>query len=136
MSPDSIIYFTLIDARERLQLVYDFLSEEPGLSQTLYKNVYNPDFWFLEVFNEKASKQYAVNYLKEKYKFDLIVGFGDNYNDLSLFAACNVRVAVENATQKLKEAATHTCASNDDDGVAKWIEENYVAIRQSVLQEI
>ena len=125
VSPDNVIYFTLIDTYERLQLVYDYFSKEPGLSQTLYKNVYNPKFWFLEVFSEKASKQCAVNYLKEMCKFDRVVGFGDNYNDLSLFAACDVRVAVENATQNLKEASTHICASNDDDGVAKWLEENY-----------
>lgn len=127
VSLENIVYFTLIDTYERLLPLYNFFSQKSGIKQEFYKNVYNPTFWFLEVFSEQSSKKLAVEFLKEEYQFKHVVGFGDNNNDFPLFDVCDVRVAVENATPKLKEAATHICASNDNDGVARWLEENFDA---------
>ena len=125
VSLNNIVYFTLIDTYDRLLPLYNFFSQRSNIKQEFYKNVYNPNFWFLELFSEQSSKKLAVEFLKEKYHFEHIVGFGDNNNDFPLFEVCDVRIAVRNATPKLKEAATHICASNDDDGVARWLEENF-----------
>lgn len=125
VSLDNIVYFTLIDAYEKLLPLYEFFSQKKGIKQEFYKNVYNPEFWFLEVFSEQSSKKSAVEFLKEKYNFEHVVGFGDNNNDFPLFDICDIRIAVENATPELKKAATHICASNNDDGVAKWLEKNF-----------
>lgn len=128
VSLDNIVYFTLIDTHERLLPLYKFFSQQGGIKQEFYKNVYNPDFWFLEVFSEQSSKKLAVEFLREKYNFKHVVGFGDNNNDFPLFEVCDIRVAVENATPKLKEAATDICASNNDDGVAKGLEKTLTMI--------
>lgn len=125
VSLDNIVYFTLIDTYEKLLPLYEFFSQKRGIKQEFYKNVYNPEFWFLELFSEQSSKKSAVEFLKEKYNFEHVVGFGDNNNDFPLFDICDIRVAVENATSKLKKAATHICVSNNDDGVAKWLEKNF-----------
>ncbi|MCL2576569.1 MAG: HAD family hydrolase [Defluviitaleaceae bacterium] len=126
ISQDNIIYFTFIDTQERLKLVYDTLSEETGFNQTLYRNIYSEDSYFLEVFSSETSKQNAVSFLREKYGFNKIIGFGDNHNDLPMFKACDLKVAVGNATTEVKESADYICASNEDDGVAKWLNENFV----------
>jgi hydroxymethylpyrimidine pyrophosphatase-like HAD family hydrolase len=47
-------------------------------------------------------------------------------NDLPLFAACDECYAMANAAQEVKDRATAVIGSNDDDGVAKWLEENYL----------
>jgi hypothetical protein len=52
------------------------------------------------------------------------VGFGDNLNDLPLFEACDIKVAVENAKPEVKAASDFICGSNEDDGVVKWMEED------------
>ncbi len=88
--------------------------------------MYNPDFWFLEIFSEHSSKKLAVEFLKKQYLFSQVVGFGDNNNDIPLFESCNIKVAVSNATQNLKEIADYICESNDDDGVTKWLEQHFV----------
>ena len=124
VSPEHIIYFSLLDTLERLQPVRDALMQLPGLNLTLYRDVYSTDQWFLEMFNASASKRNAVSYLREAYGFDRIVGFGDNYNDLPLFAACDVRVAVENANPEVKAAADYICGAHYDDDVVKWLAEN------------
>ena len=94
---------------------------------------YRPGFWFLEIFSDKASKQNAVKHLREAYSFERIIGFGDNLNDLPMFAACDVRVAVENAKPEVKTAANTICDTNNNDGVAKWLEETVLIWQQSIL---
>jgi Cof subfamily protein (haloacid dehalogenase superfamily) len=53
-----------------------------------------------------------------------IVAFGDDYNDIKMLSECGMGVAVANAIDEVKAVADCICESNDDDGVAKWLEEN------------
>ena len=120
---ENVIHFTIIDTYERLQPIYEILSNQPDLNRTFFKNIYSPD-WYLQICSANASKQTAVDLLRKKYKFEHIFGFGDNQNDLPLFAACDTRIAVENATPDIKDNADFICGTNDSDGVAKWLEQN------------
>lgn len=53
----------------------------------------------------------------------MIAAFGDDMNDLEMVRNCGIGVAVRNAVEEVKRSADYICGSNDDDGVAKWIEE-------------
>ena len=48
--------------------------------------------------------------------------FGDDYDDIEPIRMCGVGVAVSNAIDEVKVVADHIAESNDDDGVAKFIE--------------
>lgn len=50
------------------------------------------------------------------------VYFGDDYDDIEPIKMCGLGVAVANAINEVKAAADHITESNDDDGVAKFIE--------------
>jgi Cof subfamily protein (haloacid dehalogenase superfamily) len=126
VSAEHIIYFALLDTHERLKPVDEALARLVGLSSTFYNDIYNPDLWYLEIFNAESSKQNAVNTMRKEYGYERIVGFGDNFNDLPMFAACDVRVAPENAKPEVKAAADYICGANNDDGVAKWLEKNVI----------
>ena len=89
-----------------------------------YLDVYNGE-WYLEVFSHKASKYNAVRFIREKYGFERVVAFGDNLNDLSMFEAADVKVAVGNAREELKAAADIVIGPNTEEGVARWLTENY-----------
>lgn len=52
------------------------------------------------------------------------VGFGDDWNDIPLLRACGTGVAMANALPEVKAAADCTCGSNEEDGVAHWLEEH------------
>ena len=123
VSPEHIIYFALLDTQERLQPVHAALQTMDGFSIAFYKDNYSPDLWYLELFSTEASKRSAVCYLRGAYGYERVIGFGDNTNDIPMFEACDVRVAVENATPEVKAAADHICAANGADGVVKWLEE-------------
>ena len=50
------------------------------------------------------------------------VAIGNDNNDLSMIQVARVGVAVGNATDELKKVANFITNSNDEDGVAKFLE--------------
>lgn len=52
-----------------------------------------------------------------------IMAFGDSSNDLKMMKGVGIGVAMANAREDVKEAADYITASNDEDGVAHFIEE-------------
>ncbi len=54
-----------------------------------------------------------------------VIAFGDMPNDLPLFAWAGTSCAVANAHPDVRAAATHVIGSNDDDGVAAYLETLY-----------
>ncbi len=118
-----IIYCMLREPKEKLEGLYRELSVVNGVKAEFYPDVYNDEYYMLEIYSEKASKKEAVNYLQKIGRFDSVVGFGDNLNDQSLFEACDYFYAVENAHPQIKDIADGVISSNEDNGVAKQINE-------------
>jgi len=50
------------------------------------------------------------------------VAFGDAENDIPMLKAAGTGVAMGNATQPVKAAADEVTASNNDDGIARWLQ--------------
>jgi len=77
-------------------------------------------------YHPEASKYSAIEavLLKENFKLDDITAFGDDYNDMEMIQKCGAGVAMENGIDELKKISDYICKKNNDDGVAKWIEEN------------
>ena len=50
--------------------------------------------------------------------------YSDSLDDIPMFEMSDECYAVENAVPELKAVATGVIASNEDDGVAKWLIEN------------
>ncbi|MCL6588603.1 MAG: HAD family hydrolase [Firmicutes bacterium] len=118
-----IIYFALLDEQNPLALIHAALKLRPDIDLAFYKDTYAENLWVLEIYSHRASKFNAVNYLRKHYGFHRIIGFGDNLNDLPLFAACDESYAVANAVEQLKEKATSVIGANHEDGVARFIAE-------------
>lgn len=75
--------------------------------------------------NRDAVKWNAVKSVAEYFNINTesFVAFGDDYNDLEMLRKCGIGVAVKNAIDKVRFASKYICETNDNDGVAKWIEE-------------
>ncbi len=124
LSQEPIIYFSLMDHKEKLEPIHQQLEAISDLNCTFYKDNYSPDFWYLEVFAKTASKYHAVQHLRSWLGIEHITCFGDNRNDLPLFEACDHRIAVGNAVTELKEKADLVIGMNTEDGVANWLHLN------------
>ena len=51
-----------------------------------------------------------------------VAAFGDDYSDIEMLQGCGIGAAVSNAIDEVKAVADYVCLSNDEDGVAKWLE--------------
>ncbi len=102
----------------------------PKIPAEYYKkyNIYKSQDFILEVLPKYVDKGYSMRVLGEMFglKKDQIMGIGDQENDLSLVKNAGLGIAMENAIDKVKEAADYITYSNDENGVAH-------AIRKFVL---
>ena len=93
------------------------------------ENVYYLPFsdipWY-KLSKKAATKEKAIEALCRHLQITSseIAAFGDDYNDIGMLTLCGKGVAMENAIAEVKDAADEVCASNEADGVAKWIKEN------------
>ena len=53
-----------------------------------------------------------------------MVSFGDAINDIPMFQVSDECYAVSNAVDELKKIATGIIESNEEDGVARWLQRN------------
>ena len=78
------------------------------------------------IMSTAAAKLSAVKQLCERWDIPLknTAAFGDDHIDLDILTHCGVGVAVANAIPEALEAADHVTTSNNEDGVALWLEEH------------
>lgn len=121
---EPVIYFSLMDYKEKLYDVHCLVEKLPNINSVFYKDNYSQDIWYLEIFSKQASKYHAVQFLRSYLSIDYVVGFGDNQNDMALYKACDKFYAVENAIEELKRKADGVIGRNTEDGVALWLKQN------------
>ena len=126
----NIFYFTCIADREELLPLYEIFKRDGRYRCTLQQELYRPEF-FLEIMPEKASKAEAIKRLKEIWHCGKVVSFGDAVNDIPMFEISDECYAVANGVAELKACATGVIASNDEDGVARWLAD----MEDSTLEE-
>ncbi len=90
------------------------------------EDIYTPGFFRLELTHPSANKKNALIYLKELLHIDKLICFGDADNDISMFEFADEKYAVENAVDSLKKISTKTIQSNQDNGVARFLEEKFL----------
>ncbi|MCL2286566.1 MAG: HAD family hydrolase [Firmicutes bacterium] len=81
--------------------------------------------WLLMVMNKLACKYQGVKEVSAYFGLTPadVIAFGDDINDIEMLKNCGIGVAVANAIDEVKAAADFVCESNENDGVAKWLEE-------------
>lgn len=130
-----IIYTATEDFREIEGLVADKIII--GAKSIEEMNVFQPylrDELYIQlsenrlatIHNRQSSKTNGIRLIAEKHGIALeqAAAFGDDYNDIEMLRACGIGIAVENALEEVKAAASQVCGSNEQDGVARWLEEN------------
>jgi len=72
----------------------------------------------------KATKENALKSLMDYYNLTAgdVISFGDDINDIEMLRLSGVGVAMGNALDEVKKAADYVTLTNDEDGVAEYIE--------------
>lgn len=83
--------------------------------------------WF-SVANKEVNKGKAIMALCEHLNVNLAdtYGFGNDYNDIEMFKVVNHSIVMNNANEDLKKMAKIIAKSNDEDGVALFLEELFL----------
>lgn len=106
-------YLLTKQSRQRLEVILELY---PDLTAA-YTSVY------VEVFSKNAAKGRALRTLAQHLGItrEETACIGDGENDLSMFEASGLNIAMGNAVEKLKNRADYVTASNNRNGVAKAV---------------
>lgn len=118
---NTVLYFAILNSKEKINNLYKKIKTIPNINFAKYQDNYNKEIFYLEIYDIKSSKANGIKYLKQKYNFERIISFGDNYNDIPMFNISDECYAVSNAVEDLKKISTSIIESNIEDAVPKSI---------------
>jgi len=122
----------------------DFASHETDAEKIISHNLTVEDMDFIEshlpryaymvmaidglamITHKEATKSKAIAALAGYWGITQseILAFGDDLNDIDLLEYAGVGVVMDNARDVVKRVGDYICPSNDEDGIAAWIENN------------
>lgn len=78
------------------------------------------------IYDLQADKLNAIKLLckREGLELDEIASFGNDDTDIEMVKSSGIGIAVRNSTRDLLEVCDEICRTNNEDGPAKWVEEN------------
>lgn len=117
-----VFYLVCIDEPQKLRPLYEKYRDTYHC--VYQKDIYTGEQWF-EMMPGAATKSNAIIQLKKMLGCDRLIVFGDGKNDIDMFEIADECYAVKNAHEELKKKATAIIESNDEDGVARWLVQNY-----------
>ena len=81
--------------------------------------------WF-RISHRGATKLGAITQSAKQLGYDLrsVVAFGDDYTDLEMLRGCGIGIAMGNAIDEVKAVADEICGTNEEDGVARWLDQH------------
>ena len=96
---------------------------EEGLGDSVY--ITRTQWNFLELMNAGVSKGKGLEFAMDRLalKMEEVIAFGDDENDIPMLLAAGFSVAPSNAKENVKIHANFIAGSNNDDGVAVFLEE-------------
>lgn len=114
-------YISCIESEAKLKPLYEKYQEQYHC--VYHKDIYSGEQW-LEIMPKQTTKAHAICQLKQLLNCSRVIAFGDGLNDREMFQIADESYAVANAAEALKQLATGVIGSNEEDGVAHWLEEN------------
>lgn len=119
-----VINIVIMDRKEAIEKIGDKLRKIKNITVNYYKDIYNPEWYFMEIYNSNASKAKGIEFLSSYLESDHLITFGDNLNDVPMFLIANRSYATSNADERLKNIATGVIGNNNEDAVVKFLLED------------
>ena len=105
----------------------DKILELEGILSEKYRDklgIFKSEPFFLEIVPQGIDKAMSIDRLLKKIGLstDECIACGDGFNDISMIKYAGMGVAMENASDTVKESADFITLSNDSDGIAHLLE--------------
>lgn len=110
----------MIDTPDRIEMIQTYMKAKLGTMVSIVRSQAD----FLEIIGPDVSKGNALLHYGKSLGVtpEEMVMFGNSENDISMLTLPGYAVAVGNAEDSVKAIADDICLSNEEDGVAHWIE--------------
>lgn len=120
--------------KEKVDNFKKLVKEKYNVKILEYQDIPEDETWF-SLIHKDASKGNAIIALSKYLGIPLqnTIAIGNDNNDISMMDQSGLGIAVENATEKLKEAAELIIPSNNEDGVAELLD---VFIKKDKVKKI
>ena len=81
-------------------------------------------YYYTEVSSKNVDKWYAIEEImkKENIAKEEVISFGDNNNDILMIKNAGLGIAMGHSNEQVKKVAKFVTQTNDEDGVAKALE--------------
>lgn len=122
---DEIFYITHMCDKQEMDRIKDYFNNTNDYNVTKVQDSANKNLFWLEIFDRNARKDLAILELKDLIKADRLISFGDNLNDIPMFDVSNECYLVSNANEEMKKKYKSVIDSNENDGVAIWLQNYY-----------
>lgn len=89
---------------------------------------FSDGFWY-KFTKKNVTKENAIERIADVCGFGMesIIAFGDDFADIGMLRFCGLGVAMGNAIDEVKIKADLVIGSNDEDGIAVFLEENLLS---------
>lgn len=121
---DSVLVYSMGSYATLLNIANEIRASQLPCTLSCYQDIFDCSQGILEIYAPKTTKAEAIDYLAKQCHAERVVVFGDNLNDLPMMEIADHSVAVGNAFKEVKEQANEIIGCNDEDAVAKWIEQD------------
>lgn len=122
---DRIVTVNTIGKSENMLKLHSEFTGSKTAECLYVEDNYAKGFSWMYLTKLNSNKRSGIEYLKSLLGAQKLICFGDNLNDVPLMEAADESYAVSNAHERIKEMATGTIGSNNDDSVAKFIEKDF-----------
>ncbi len=124
LEENQIINFVFFESDENIaKELFSKIIEVDGVTGNCYKDIYNEGAFFLDVYNENASKANGIKFLADYIEHNKVITFGDGENDIPMFEIADECYALDNAKDELKLISTKVIGNNNEDAVVKFLVE-------------
>lgn len=124
LEENQIINFVFFESDENIaKELFSKIIEVDGVTGNCYKDIYNEGAFFLDVYNENASKANGIKFLADYIEHNKVITFGDGENDIPMFEMADECYALDNAKDELKSISTKVIGNNNEDAVVKFLVE-------------
>ena len=105
----------------------------PILPKELYLNLSRDNLAM--IMHREATKCNGVLEVANEFNISKseVIAFGDDINDKEMLLNVGLGVAMSNSIDEIKMIADYICDTNDNDGVAKWLDENIIKMKHTYI---
>ena len=86
LNDNQIINFVFFEDNKLIaHELFEKIMKVKGVTGNCYKDIYNEGAFFLDVYNEEASKANGIKFLADYVEHSKVITFGDGENDIPMF---------------------------------------------------